>query len=96
MEGRSVSFNGALMRPLPLPVYRGILTRLVGETRETWEAGLALWGGARRKSPESPARKQGRGRAGKGRRRKRMPPCNGVDRGASVPLRRKAADFLRV
>jgi hypothetical protein len=36
MEGRSVSFNGELTHPLTLPVYRGILTRLVGETRETW------------------------------------------------------------
>jgi hypothetical protein len=63
MEGRSVSLNGALTPPLTLPVSRGILTRLGGETRETWEAGFALWGGARRQSPESPARKPGRRRS---------------------------------
>ncbi len=62
-EGRAVSLNGEPTHPLTLPVYRGILTRLVGDTRETWEAGLALWGSARRKSPESPARKQGRRRS---------------------------------
>ena len=53
-------------QPLTLPVYSGILTRLMGETRETWYAGLALWGGARRKSPESPTRKHGRGRSREG------------------------------
>jgi hypothetical protein len=91
-----VSCNGDPTPPLTLPVYRGILSRLVCDTRATWEAGRALWGRARRKSSASPARKQGRRRAGKGRRRKRRPHCHGVDRGASVTLRRKAADFLRV
>jgi hypothetical protein len=36
MEGRSVSFNGKLTHPSTLPVYRGILPRLVGEPRDTW------------------------------------------------------------
>jgi len=66
MAGRSVRWNGALTHPLTLPVSRGILPRRVGATRETWEAGLALWGGARRTSPESPARKPGRGRSREG------------------------------
>jgi hypothetical protein len=46
-----VSFSGQLTHPLTLPVYRGILSRLVGEPRETWEAGCALRGSARRKPP---------------------------------------------
>ena len=62
-EGRSGRLNGALPHPLTLPGSRGLLTRLVGETREPWSAGRALGGSARRKSPESPARTQGRGRS---------------------------------
>jgi hypothetical protein len=56
-----VSFNGKPTHPLTLPVYRGILPRLVGKTRATWSAGFALWGSATPKSLESPERKQ-RGR----------------------------------
>jgi hypothetical protein len=58
-----VSMNGEPTHPLTRPVDRGILPRLVGETRRTWEAGLALRGGARRKSLESPERKQREGRS---------------------------------
>jgi hypothetical protein len=56
-EGRAVSLHGTLRHPLPLPVYRDILPRLGGEPRETWEAGFALRGRARRKPLESPKRK---------------------------------------
>jgi hypothetical protein len=42
MEGRSGRLNGAPPHPLTLPVYRGLLPRLVGETGGTWSAGFAL------------------------------------------------------
>jgi hypothetical protein len=60
MEGRLARFNGTLTPPLTLPVDRGILPRLVGEPRETWEAGCTLQGGARPTPLESPRRKRGR------------------------------------
>jgi hypothetical protein len=69
-----VSLNGKLTPPLTLPVSRGLLPRLVGETRGTWEAGCALWGGARRKPPESPTRKHGGGRSRSGTREEANAP----------------------
>jgi hypothetical protein len=95
-EGRAASLNGTLTPLSTLPVYSGILTRLVGETRETWEAGCALWGSAKRQPPESPERTPGNDEAGKGRGRKRTPHGQGVDRGARAALRGTGADVPRV
>jgi hypothetical protein len=57
----------------------------------------SLSGAVQDVSPWSrPNASEGDGEAGKGCGRKRRPLCNGVDRGSTFALRRKAADFPQV